>query len=129
VIQVPDLRPMSLQFIRYDLWRKLRARERFSKQEVGLGLYGTLGVVFSIFAFATSFYFWREIFGGLVSKLWNGGVLGRVLLLALAAFVTGPLLRGLLELVRALPREPRALWEQVRFRLERWWGRAVAGWM
>ena len=127
VIQVPDLRPMSLQFIRYDLWRKLRARDRFSKQEVGLGLYGTLGVVFSIFAFATSFYFWREIFGGLVSKLWNGGVLGRVLLLALAAFVTGPLLRGLIELVRALLRKLRALWEQVRFRLETSWRVEAAG--
>ncbi|HEX9716949.1 MAG TPA: cyclic nucleotide-binding domain-containing protein [Actinomycetota bacterium] len=121
LIQVPDLRPMSLQFIRYDLWRKLRARARFSKQEIGLGLYGTLGVVFTIFAFATSFYFWREIFGSLVTKLWNGGVVGRVLLLALAAFVTGPLLRGLIELVRALLRKLRAVWEQVRFRLETSW--------
>jgi CRP-like cAMP-binding protein/multisubunit Na+/H+ antiporter MnhG subunit len=121
LIQVPDLRPMSLQFIRYDLWRKLRARERFSKQEAGLGLYGTLGVAFTIFAFATSFYFWREIFGSLVGKLWNGGVLGRVLLLALAVFVTGPLLRGLIELARALLRRFRAVWEQVRFRLETSW--------
>jgi len=121
LIQVPDLRPMSLQFIRYDLWRKLRARERFSKQEAGLGLYGTLGVAFTIFAFATSFYFWREIFGGLVGKLWNGGVVGRVLLLALAVFVTGPLLRGLIELARALLRRLRGVWEQVRFRLETSW--------
>src|SRR6266498_1217432 len=121
LIQVPDLRPMSLQFIRYDLWRKLRNRERFSKQEAGLGLYGTLGVVFSIFAFATSFYFWREIFGGLVGKLWNGGIVGRVLLLALGAFVTGPLVRGLIELLRSLLRKRRALWEQVRFRLETSW--------
>ena len=121
LIQVPDLRPMSLQFIRYDLWRKLRARERFSKQEAGLGLYGTLGVAFSIFAFATSFYFWREIFGGLVGKLWNGGVVGRILLLALVVFVTGPLLRGLIALARALLRRIRGVWEQVRFRLETSW--------
>jgi CRP-like cAMP-binding protein/Zn-dependent protease len=121
LIQVPDLRPMSLQFIRYDLWRKLRARERFSKQEAGLGLYGTLGVAFTIFAFGTSFYFWREIFGSLVGKLWNGGVLGRVLLIALAAFVAGPLLRGLIELVRAMLRKLRAAWEQIRFRLETSW--------
>src|SRR6266545_4135388 len=121
LIQVPDLRPMSLQFIRYDLWRKLRTRQRLSKQEVGLGLYGTLGVGFTIFAFATSFYFWREIFGGLVSRLWNGGVVGRVLLLALTVFVTGPLLRGLIELARALLRRLRGVWEQVRFRLETSW--------
>ncbi len=121
LIQVPDLRPMSLQFIRYDLWRKLRNRERLTKQEAGLGMYGTLGVAFSIFAFATSFYFWREIFGGLVSKLWNGGFGGRVLLLALGAFVTGPLVRGLIELTRSLLRKLRAVWEQVRFRLETSW--------
>ena len=35
LIQVPDLRPRSLQFIRYDLWRKLEDRERITKQEVG----------------------------------------------------------------------------------------------
>jgi CRP-like cAMP-binding protein/Zn-dependent protease len=127
LIQVPDLRPMSLQFIRYDLWRKLRNRERFSKQEAGLGMYGTLGVAFSIFAFATSFYFWREIFGSLMTKLWNGGVVGRLLLLALAAFVTGPLLRALIELMRAILRKLRALWEQVRFRLETSWRVEAAG--
>ena len=49
LIQVPDLRPRSLQFIRYDLWRKLRGRERVTKQEVGLALYGFLGVAFTIF--------------------------------------------------------------------------------
>ena len=32
LIQVPDLRPRSLQFIRYDLWRKLRGREHITKQ-------------------------------------------------------------------------------------------------
>ncbi len=121
LIQVPDLRPMSLQFIRYELWRKLGAREPFSKQEVGLGLYGTLGVAFTIFAFGTSFFFWREIFGGLVSKLWNGGAIGRFLLLALGLFVAGPLLRGLIELVRSLSGKLRARWAQIRFRLETTW--------
>ena len=33
LIRVPDLRPRSLQFIRYDLWRKIRGRERVTKQE------------------------------------------------------------------------------------------------
>jgi CRP-like cAMP-binding protein/Zn-dependent protease len=121
LIQVPDLRPMSLQFIRDDLWRKLRGREPFSKQEVGLGVYGTIGVAFTIFAFVTSFFFWREIFGGLVSKLWNGGSLGRVLLLVLGLFVTGPLLRGLIQLMRSLGRKARALWARIRFRLETSW--------
>jgi CRP-like cAMP-binding protein/Zn-dependent protease len=121
LIQVPDLRPMSLQFIRFDLWRKLGRREGLTKQEVGLGLYGTLGVVFTIVAVIWSVFFWREIFGSLVSKLWDGGAIGRVLLIALALFVAGPLLRGMLDLVRSLARKATALWARVRFRLETSW--------
>jgi putative peptide zinc metalloprotease protein len=78
LIQVPDLRPRSLQFIRYDLWRKLRRRERITRQDLGLSLYGSLGVLFTILTLYTAFFFWREVFGGLVSDLWNGRLVGRV---------------------------------------------------
>jgi len=121
LIQVPDLRPRSLQFIRYDLWRRLRARERLTRQEVGLTLYGILGVAFTIFAAATALLFWRAIFGSLVSRLWNGGPVTRLLLLALAVFLAGPVIRGGIGLVRALGRRLRMLWEQVRFRLQTSW--------
>ncbi len=121
LIQVPDLRPMSLQFIRFDLWRKLWHRDRLTKQEVGLGLYGTLGVVFTVFAVIAAFFFWREVFGSLVGKLWDAGAIGRVLLIALALFVTGPLLRGALDLARSLWRKAVGLWARIKFRLETSW--------
>ena len=121
LIQVPDLRPMSLQFFRYDLWRKLRAREHFTKQEVGLGLYATLGAAFTVFAVIFSAFFWKEIFGGLVSQLWQSGTVGRVLLVALALFVTGPVLRGLIAATRSLTRKIRALVERIRFKLQTRW--------
>jgi CRP-like cAMP-binding protein/Zn-dependent protease len=121
LIQVPDLRPRSLQFIRYDLWRKVRGRERLTRQEVGLALYGVLGVAFTVFAAATALVFWRAIFGSLVSRLWDGGPVSRLLLLALAVFLAGPVIRGLIGLVRALGRRLRAIWEQVRFRLQTSW--------
>ena len=35
LIEVPDLRERSLVFMRRDLFHKLRARERFSKRDVG----------------------------------------------------------------------------------------------
>jgi CRP-like cAMP-binding protein/Zn-dependent protease len=120
-IQVPDLRPRSLAFIRHDLWHKLRIRERFSKQEIGLALYGILGVLFTIFSFYTAYFFWREIFGALVSRLWNGGAVTRVLLVALAVFVLGPVLRGAITLLGTLYRRLRAVGQRVRFRLERKW--------
>jgi CRP-like cAMP-binding protein/Zn-dependent protease len=121
LIQVPDLRPQSLQFFRYELWRKIRTRDHFNKQEIGLGLYATLGVLFTIFAFTTSFFFWKEIFGGLVSDLWDAGTVGRILLVALILFVTGPILRGLIAAIRSLTRKIRVLIEHIRFRLQTSW--------
>jgi putative peptide zinc metalloprotease protein len=120
-IQVPDLRPRSLAFIRFELWRKLRRREGFTKQELGLGLYGTLGVAFTIFAFVTSAFFWEEVFGGLISALWSAGVVGRVLLVALILFVTGPLLRGAIAFARSMLRAAARVVGRIRFRLERSW--------
>ena len=107
LIQVPDLRPKSMQFIRYDLWQKIRRRERFTWQEIGLGLYAILGVAFTIYSLYWSVYFWEEIFGGLVDALWDGGLIGKVLLLALALFLIGPLIRGAITLVRSVFRSAR----------------------
>jgi CRP-like cAMP-binding protein len=121
LIQVPDLRPRSLAFIRHDLWHKLRAREGFSRVEVGLALYGIVGVAFAVFSFYTGFFFWRAIFGSLISRMWNGGPVTRALLVVLAVLVAGPLVRGALALARAVLGRLRALWHQIRFRLERAW--------
>jgi len=121
LIQVPDLRPRSLQFIRYDLWSKLARRERFTKQEVGLALYGTVGVLFTIFAVVTSAFFWEEVFGGLIRELWDGGPLSKGLLVAVLLFIAGPVLRGLISLLRAAARRVRGLIEAVRFRLQTGW--------
>jgi CRP-like cAMP-binding protein/Zn-dependent protease len=121
LIQVPDLRPKSLSFIRHDLWHKLRHRQRISKQELGLTVYGVLGVLFSGYVIYLSFFFWRQIFGGLVSRLWDGGGLGRIILVALALVIAGPVIRGGINALRAVGRRIRALWTQVQFRLERGW--------
>jgi CRP-like cAMP-binding protein/Zn-dependent protease len=120
-IQVPDLRPRSLAFIRFEAWRKLRRRERFTRQEVGLGLYGTLGVAFTILALVWSAFFWEEVFGGLISALWSAGAVGRVLLVVLVVFVAGPVLRGAIAFVRSLARVTARVIGRIRFRLERSW--------
>jgi CRP-like cAMP-binding protein/Zn-dependent protease len=121
LIQVPDLRPRSLAFIQHDVWHKLRNRERFTRQELGLGLYGVLGVLFTIFSLYLSFFFWKQIFAGLLSKMWDGGIAGRGFLLVLAVLVAGPLVRGMISLVRAASRRLRALADRVRFKLESKW--------
>jgi CRP-like cAMP-binding protein/Zn-dependent protease len=121
VIQVPDLRPRSLGFLRDDLVRKIRHWEHFSKQEVGLALYGILGIAFTIFALYSSYRYWKTIFGPLIEGLWEGGSLTRLLLVALALFVIGPVIRGLIALLSSVARRVLAIVRRIRFRLETSW--------
>ena len=60
LIQVPDLRARSLEFIQHDFWHKTRARERLSPQEWGLGAYAIAGIAFTIFSFWTGYFFWSR---------------------------------------------------------------------
>jgi CRP-like cAMP-binding protein len=121
LIQVPDLRPRSMAFIRHDLWHKLRKRERLTKQEIGLALYGILGILFTVYVLYLAIQIWRDIFGPLVTRLWHGGPIARVILGALALVVIGPVIRGGISLVRSLVRRGRAIWSQIKFRLETGW--------
>jgi CRP-like cAMP-binding protein len=121
LIQVPDLRPRSLAFIEHDMWHKLRTRDAFTPQEWGLGLYGLAGVLFTVVSLFTAFFFWKEIFGGMVSSLWNGGPVSRFLLVLLALFLGGPLIRGAISLGRTLWRRVGSIANRVRFRVETKW--------
>ena len=92
-----------------------------SKQEIGLGLYAVLGILFTIFSFYTAYFFWKRIFGGLVSSLWNGGLGSKILLVLLVAFLAGPAIRGVIQLVRAVIRRVRAIVRGLVFRAETKW--------
>lgn len=121
LIQVPELRKRSLAFIQGDLWHKLRARERMTVQEAGLGVYGFIGIVFTVLSFYSAIFFWREIFGGMIGALWRGGLGSRFLLLILAMFFAGPVIRGLLSLGRASLKRAKGIADRTRFRVERSW--------
>jgi CRP-like cAMP-binding protein/Zn-dependent protease len=121
LIQVPDLRPRSLQFVQHDLWHKFRERERLTPQEWGLGGYAVAGIAFTIFSFITAFIFWQVIFGELILTLWRGKIGSKILLVLLAVFLTGPVLRGLLNLIRLLLRRAGGLVRAIRFRFETTW--------
>jgi CRP-like cAMP-binding protein/Zn-dependent protease len=121
LIQVPELRPRSLQFIQHDLWHKARTKERLTPQEWGLGAYGFAGIAFTIFSFITAFIWWREIFGELILSLWRGKIGSKILLFLLAAFLAGPVIRGLLNLIRSLLRRVAGVFRAIRFRIETSW--------
>jgi CRP-like cAMP-binding protein/Zn-dependent protease len=121
LIQVPDLRPRSLQFIQHDLWHKVRTKEKLTPQEWGLGAYGFAGLAFTIFSFFTAYIFWREIFGDLIISLWRGGIGSKILLVLLVVFLAGPVFRGLLNLGRTIARRAAGLVRAARFRVETSW--------
>ncbi|HZB40509.1 MAG TPA: cyclic nucleotide-binding domain-containing protein [Ilumatobacter sp.] len=120
-IRVPDLRPRSLAFVRHDLWAKLRHRERFSAAEVGLLLFGTVGVAFTIFVLVSAFWFWQHTFGGLLESLWNAGPAGVFALVVLVAFLAAPILRGVFALARAVARQVATWVRHARIRSQRRW--------
>jgi CRP-like cAMP-binding protein/Zn-dependent protease len=121
LIQVPDLRPRSFQFVQHDLWHKFRERKRLTPQEWGLGVYAVAGIAFTIFSFITAYIFWQAIFGELVLTLWRGKIGSKILLVLLAVFLAGPVLRALLSLLRLLLRRMGGLVRAIRFRLETTW--------
>jgi CRP-like cAMP-binding protein/Zn-dependent protease len=121
LIQVPDLRPRSLQFIQHDLWHKVRTKDKLTPQEWGLGAYGFAGLAFTIFSFWTAYIFWREIFGELIISLWRGGIGSKILLVLLVVFLAGPVFRGFLNLGRTIARRAAALVRAARFRVETSW--------
>ena len=120
-IRVPDLRPRSLAFVRRDLWVKLARRDRFTFSEVGLGLYGTLGVAFTIFCLWSAWFFWRRTVGGFVTNTWEAGPVGALALLVLAAFLIGPVVRALVDLGRDVTRHLARWFGVARFRGQRHW--------
>jgi CRP-like cAMP-binding protein len=120
-LQTPDLRPRSLQFLQHDFLHKLRIRERWSRQEAGLLVYGVLGVIASLFLLVSGYFFWEVLFGGLVRALWRGGIQTQILLVLLALFLLNPVIRGLIRGAIRLGRRVRALARRIRFRLQRRW--------
>lgn len=121
MIEAPDLRPRSIAFIQGDLWHKLRTGEPLTRQELGLTLYGFVGLVFTVLTFWLGIFFWEKLFGGLISSLWHGGAGSQVLLALLTLFFVGPVIRGLIALMRAASKRIVGLMARIRFRIERSW--------
>jgi CRP-like cAMP-binding protein len=120
-LRVPDLRPKSVEFLRHDLFHKIRTRERFTRQDLGLLVYGILGLIGSVLLLISGYIFWRILFSGLVISMWNGGIETRIILVLLGLFVLNPVLRGIIRVIAAIGRRVRALARRIRFRLQRRW--------
>jgi putative peptide zinc metalloprotease protein len=121
LVQVKDLRPRSMEFVQHDLWHKVRTRDHVTLQEWGLAFYCLTGIVFTIGSLFISYFFWKQLFGGLVGDLWSGGIASRVLLILLVLFLAGPLIRGAFALGHSLRRRLRVIARRMRFKRETGW--------
>jgi CRP-like cAMP-binding protein len=118
-LRIDDLRPRSLAFVRHDVWTKLRARERFTRADIGLALFGTLGVAFTVVGVAFAIFLWWSTFGALTTRLWDAGALGIVALALLLTFVASPILRAAFDALQTLAASLGALGERLRFHAQR----------
>ena len=122
-LQTADLRPRSFAFMRRELPRKLRRRERLTRFEWALLGFGTLGAVFTVLALFTSYLFWGAIFRGFSEAMWREGWWGRAALVLLAVFVLGPLVHGGWSWGRLMAERARFVVARRRFARELGWRR------
>ncbi len=120
-LRMPDLRPRSLAFVRRELWHRLRRRQPLRPGEIGLAAYGIVGILFTIACVASAWFFWRRVFGDTALEMWHSGAVGRLVLVVLAAFFGGPIIRAGIDAVRSIARAVCARVRALRFRAQSRW--------
>ncbi|HLH22547.1 MAG TPA: M50 family metallopeptidase [Chloroflexota bacterium] len=108
-LEMPRLRARALAFIRAELWRKLKRRTPFSREERIFTVYGTLALLYSGLVLAAATYLWARRLQRLLADAWvQEGVGWRVLVIVVALAFGIPLLFGtalkLWQLARAVGR-------------------------
>src|SRR2546428_3067985 len=90
LLDAPQLRQRSIAFARGAVLRKLRRRERWTMQEVGLGVFGVIAIATSLFMLAFSLAIWQSRVATAARELLAAGIGGVLLLAALVVVFIGP---------------------------------------
>ncbi|HEV8339939.1 MAG TPA: cyclic nucleotide-binding domain-containing protein [bacterium] len=115
-LDIPKLRTRAQAFVRRDLWRKLRHREPFTRLERLFTGFGILSLMLTVVLILLGIAFWQSWLGVILTELWEGGIVGRLLIIPVAFVVFVPLL---VMLITSLARSARA----GAFLVRRWWAR------
>jgi putative peptide zinc metalloprotease protein len=70
-LEIPMLRPRALAFVRGELWRKLKVRERFNREERIFAIYGLLALVYSVFWLLFAVYLWFKKLDRIAIEAWS----------------------------------------------------------
>ena len=95
LLDAPFLRQRSMAFARNKVVRKLRRRERWTPNEIGLGLYGLIAIVTSLLMIFFSLSIWESRVSSAATELLALGVVGPLLLAAIVLVFVGPLIVAL----------------------------------
>jgi len=95
LLDAPFLRQRSMAFARTAIIRKLRRRERWSRGEIGLGLFGAVAITTSLFFLIFSLTLWQSRVAALARDLLARGPIGVLGLVLLVLVFVGPLLVAL----------------------------------
>jgi putative peptide zinc metalloprotease protein len=94
-LELPLLRARALAFVRGDLWRKLKARDRFNREERIFAVFGSLALVYSVFAIYAALFFWFNRLRHLAADAWEqDSAFWRLLVVVLIVGFGAPLAFG-----------------------------------
>ena len=71
-LEKPSLRARALSFVRGGMWEKIRARNRFSREEIFFALFGIASLGYSIFALLMALQFWRLRLASIAGEAFTG---------------------------------------------------------
>ncbi|MFZ5917883.1 MAG: cyclic nucleotide-binding domain-containing protein [Chloroflexota bacterium] len=92
-LDMPNLRARSLDFVRRQLWPKLRQRQSLNREERIYAVFGVLCAVYAVVALYLSVYLWQRQIARMFGELWaSASSAVRALLVLLAAAALIPLL-------------------------------------
>jgi CRP-like cAMP-binding protein/Zn-dependent protease len=90
-LDAPFLRQRALGFVRGAAFRKLRARTKWSREEIGLAVFGLTAIVTSLATLVLSIQLWRSRIGVASGELLAVGPAGILALATLVLVFVGPL--------------------------------------
>jgi putative peptide zinc metalloprotease protein len=113
-LDLPNLRARSLEFVRHQLWRKLRRRETFADEERIFAIFGVLCAVYAVIAVFLTLYLWQRQIVHVLGDLWASaaGWLRTALILLAVALLAPLVLAFLVQAGRLLGQAVRWLGQQ-----------------
>ncbi|VVB70670.1 Uncharacterised protein [uncultured archaeon] len=108
-LEMPSLRAKSFDFLRTQLWQKLKSGQReFCQEETIFTVFGIMAGVWSIIAISLIPYFWTKVIYPVFEPIWAGqGIVVRIILMVIGLLL---ILSVISSVVMMIWREAQRIW-------------------